>query len=169
VDFSGVYGVNNNVIPASRLATMPKASQAGTQTSGRTGTIASYAEMAHRQADLPRHRNMKHIVPSVYILASGPNGTLYIGVTSDLYARMAQHAQKLIPGFSSKYGVTQLVYFEQHTTMNAAIAREKQLKKWNRAWKLRLIEQMNPGWDNLFDHLTGEISQGPFDPSLVMP
>jgi putative endonuclease len=148
---------------------MPKASQAGTQTSGHTGIIASHAQTAQRQADLLRHRNMKPIVPSVYILASGTNVTLYIGVTSDLYARMAQHAQKLIPGFSSKYGVTQLVYFEQHTSMDAAIAREKQLKKWNRARKMRLIEQMNPGWINLFDHLTGEISQGPFDPSLVMP
>jgi putative endonuclease len=112
---------------------------------------------------------MKRIVPCVYILASGPNGELYIGVTSDLYVRMAQHAQKLIPGFSSKHGVTQLVFYEQHTSMEAAIAREKQLKKWNRAWKLRLIEQMNPGWANLFDPATGEIRGGPFDPPLVMP
>jgi putative endonuclease len=112
---------------------------------------------------------MKRIVPSVYILASGPNGTLYIGVTSDLYLRMAQHSQKLIPGFSSKHGVSQLVYYEQHETLAAAITREKQLKKWNRAWKLRLIEQMNPSWSNLFNPETGEISGGPFDPSLVMP
>ena len=112
---------------------------------------------------------MKHIIPSVYILASGPNGTLYIGVTSYLYGRKAQHTQKLIPSFSSKYSVTQLVYYELHETMDAAIAREKQLKKWNRAWKLRLIEQMNPGWKNLFDPATGEIRGGPFDPSLVMP
>ncbi len=112
---------------------------------------------------------MKRIIPSVYILASGPNGTLYIGVTSDLYRRMAQHVQKLIPGFSSRYGVTQLVYYELHETMDAAITREKQLKKWNRAWKLRLIEQMNPGWANLFNPATGEIHSGPFDPTLVAP
>lgn len=108
-------------------------------------------------------------VPCVYILASGPNGTIYIGVTSDLYGRMAQHVQKLIPGFSSKYGVTQLVYLEVYDTMEVAIAREKQLKKWNRAWKLRLIEQMNPGWRNLFNAATGEILGGPFDPKLRMP
>jgi putative endonuclease len=112
---------------------------------------------------------MKSIVPSVYILASGPNGTLYVGVTSNLYVRMAQHTQKLVPGFSSKYSVTQLVYYELHKTMDAAILREKQLKKWNRAWKLRLIEQMNPAWENLFDPKTGEIRGGRFDPALVMP
>lgn len=82
---------------------------------------------------------------------------------------MAQHSQKLIPGFSSKYGVTLLIYYEQHLNMEGAITREKQLKKWNRAWKLRLIEQMNPGWINLFDPVSGEIRGGPFDPSLVMP
>jgi putative endonuclease len=112
---------------------------------------------------------MNRIIPCVYFLSSGPNGTLYIGVTSDLYGRMPQHAQKLIPGFSSRYGVTQLVYYELHDTMDIAIAREKQLKKWNRAWKLRLVEQMNPGWKDLFDPATGEIRGGPFDPSLVMP
>ena len=99
-------------------------------------------------------------VPCVYILASGPNGTLYIGVTSDLYGRMARHAQKLIPGFTSKHGVTHLVYFEVHETMDAAILRETQLKKWNRVWKLRIIEQMNPGWLDLFDPTTGEIRGG---------
>ena len=106
---------------------------------------------------------MRLTVPCVYILASGPNGTLYIGVTSDLYSRMAKHAQKLIPGFTSKYGVTHLVYYELHETMDAAILREKQLKKWNRAWKLRIIEQMNPGWADLFNPATGEIRGGPDD------
>lgn len=101
--------------------------------------------------------------PCVYILASGPNGTLYIGVTSNLHDRMAKHSQKLIAGFTAKYGVTHLVYYEMHATMPDAIVREKQLKKWNRAWKLRLIAQMNPGWVNLFDPETGEISPGPFD------
>ena len=108
-------------------------------------------------------------VPCVYILASGPNGTIYIGVTSDLFARMAQHAQKRVAGFTSKYGLTQLVYFENYETMDAAIKRETQLKRWNRIWKLRLIEQMNPVWANLFDAATGEIRGGPFDPPLCMP
>ena len=108
-------------------------------------------------------------VPCVYILASGPNGTIYIGVTSDLFARMAQHAQKRVPGFTSKYGVTQFVYFEIYETMDAAIKRETQLKRWNRIWKLRLIEQMNPVWADLFDAATGEIRGGPFDPPLRMP
>ena len=103
---------------------------------------------------------MRQKVPCVYILASGPNGTLYIGVTSDLYGRMAQHTQKLIPGFTSKYGVVHLVYYEVHETMDAAIKRETQLKRWNRIWKLRNIEQMNPGWDDLFNPLTGEILAG---------
>ncbi len=103
--------------------------------------------------------------PCVYILASGQNGTLYIGVTSDLPARMAQHTQKLVPGFTAQYNVTQLVYYERHETLDEAIAREKQLKEWRRLWKLRLIEQMNPEWLNLFDPNTGEIAQGPFDKS----
>ncbi len=102
-------------------------------------------------------------VPCIYILASAPNGTLYIGVTSDLYGRMAEHVQKLRPGFAAKYNVTRLVYYEHCETMAEAIAREKQLKHWNRAWKLRLIEQMNPGWDDLFDRVRNEILAGPFD------
>jgi putative endonuclease len=109
--------------------------------------------------------HMRSKSPCVYVLASHPNGTLYIGVTSNLYARMAQHAQKLIPGFTSQYNVTQLVYYEMHETLDRAIAREKQLKEWRRLWELRLIEQMNPEWRNLFDPQTGEISSGPFDKS----
>ncbi|MEQ1671246.1 MAG: GIY-YIG nuclease family protein [Hyphomicrobium sp.] len=101
--------------------------------------------------------------PCVYILASGQNGTLYIGVTSNIYARMAQHSQKLVPGFSAQYSVTRLVYFELHHRMEQAIKREKQIKEWRRLWKLRLIESMNPGWVDLFDPATGEIMQGPFD------
>jgi putative endonuclease len=103
--------------------------------------------------------------PCVYILASHQNGTLYIGVTSDLHTRMAQHTQKLIPGFTERYDVTQLVYYELHQTFEQAIGREKQLKEWRRQWKLRLIEQMNPQWLNLFDPQTGEVSAGPFDKS----
>jgi putative endonuclease len=104
--------------------------------------------------------------PCVYILASGTNGTLYVGVTSDIRARMAQHAQKLVPGFTARYGVTRLVYFELLETMEQAIRREKQLKEWQRIWKLRLIKQMNPGWLDLFDSYTGDIKPGLFDQSV---
>lgn len=108
---------------------------------------------------------MRVKTPCVYILASGQNGTLYIGVTSDIHARMVQHTQKLFVGFSSRYDVRRLVYLEMLETMEKAIRREKQLKNWRRVWKLRLIEQMNPGWVDLFDVTTGEIKAGPFDQS----
>jgi putative endonuclease len=99
--------------------------------------------------------------PCVYILASKPYGTLYTGVTSDLHKRMAQHAQGLIDGFSKTYGISTLVYYEMHEAMDAAIAREKRIKRWRREWKYRLIEQMNPEWRNLFDSRSGEIAFGP--------
>lgn len=83
---------------------------------------------------------MRDLDPCVYILASGPNGTLYIGVTSDVHGRMAQHAQKFVPGFTARFGVTQFVYCEFNETMDVAIRREKQIKEWRRAWRLRLIE-----------------------------
>ncbi len=102
----------------------------------------------------------KRKVPCVYILASKPYGTLYIGVTSDLYGRMAQHSQGIFDGFTNRYGVTRLVYYEMHATMPEAIEREKRLKRWRREWKYRLIEQMNPPWDDLFDPATGEIGFG---------
>ena len=82
--------------------------------------------------------------PCVYILASRRNGTLYIGVTSSIADRMFTHQHALLPGFTSKYDVKRLVYYELHETMELAILREKRLKKWNRLWKIRLIEQMNP-------------------------
>ncbi|MEX1094678.1 MAG: GIY-YIG nuclease family protein [Planctomycetales bacterium] len=91
--------------------------------------------------------------PAVYILASKRNGTLYIGVTSDLVARIWQHKNDVAEGFTKKYGVHSLVYFELHGDMEAAIVREKRLKKWNRAWKLRLIEEKNPNWDDLYESL----------------
>jgi putative endonuclease len=87
--------------------------------------------------------------PCVYILASGRHGTLYIGVTSNLLARLQQHREGTIKGFTSRYGVTRLVHFEMADTMEAAIGREKALKKWNRDWKLNLIEAANPDWDDL--------------------
>lgn len=80
----------------------------------------------------------------VYIMASQRNGTLYTGVTSNLVQRIRQHKDNLVEGFTSRYGVKMLVYFEVHETAESAIVREKQIKKWNRAWKLNLIEQNNP-------------------------
>jgi putative endonuclease len=91
----------------------------------------------------------------VYILASQKNGTLYVGVTSNLPARIWQHKQEQTEGFTSKYDVKLLVYFERHDRMLDAITREKQIKKWNRAWKLRLIETANPEWRDLFDEIAG--------------
>ena len=87
--------------------------------------------------------------PCVYILASGRHGTLYIGVTSDLLARLTQHREGLVKGFTSRYEVTRLVWYEMADTMEAVITREKQLKRWNRDWKLNLIERHNPEWSDL--------------------
>ena len=91
--------------------------------------------------------------PSVYILASKRNGTLYVGVTSDLVKRCWEHKNGMIEGFTKKYGVHDLVYYEMHVDMLSAIAREKQVKKWNRAWKVRLIEESNPGWRDLWQEI----------------
>ena len=88
--------------------------------------------------------------PAVYILASQRNGTLYIGVTSDLVQRVWQHRNDLVEGFTKKYGVHRLVYYELHADMTEAIQREKRLKKWNRAWKIELIEKENPEWLDLW-------------------
>jgi putative endonuclease len=89
----------------------------------------------------------------VYICASKRNGTLYVGVTSDLVKRSWEHKNKLVRGFTEKYGVDKLVYFELHADAENAIRREKQIKKWNRAWKLRLIEEKNPEWNDLFEEI----------------
>jgi len=91
----------------------------------------------------------------LYIMASKRNGTLYVGVTSNLVQRTWQHKDDQLEGFTSKYGVKMLVYFEVHDTAENAIAREKQIKKWNRAWKLNLIEQHNPEWRDLYDSIIG--------------
>ena len=91
--------------------------------------------------------------PCVYILANKQNGTLYTGVTSDLVKRIWEHKNDFVKGFSQKYGVHRLVFFEQHEDMVAAITREKQIKKWNRSWKLRLIEERNPEWRDLYENL----------------
>jgi putative endonuclease len=86
----------------------------------------------------------------VYILASKRNGTLYIGVTNDVERRTYEHKNNVFPGFTQKYGVHMLVYYEMFTDIDDAITREKQLKKWNRAWKIRLIEKHNPKWEDLY-------------------
>ncbi len=104
--------------------------------------------------------------PCVYILASAPNGVLYIGVTSDLQLRITQHERGLIEGFTKRYGVKLLVYYEMFETMPEAIKREKHLKVWQRAWKVRLIKGANPEWRNLFDPSTGEIANLPIDAEL---
>jgi putative endonuclease len=86
----------------------------------------------------------------VYILASKKHGTLYIGVTNDLVRRVYEHKTKAVPGFTTRYGVDKLVLFEIYDDAASAIAREKELKKWRRDWKTRLIEEQNPNWDDLY-------------------
>ncbi|MCG2837858.1 GIY-YIG nuclease family protein [Photobacterium sp. WH77] len=93
--------------------------------------------------------------PCVYILASKKNGTMYIGVTSNLVNRIWLHKQKEKDGFTKKYNVLRLVYFEQVDDMYSAIQREKQLKKWRRQWKINLIEKSNPQWRDLYSEITG--------------
>ena len=85
----------------------------------------------------------------VYILASRRNGTLYVGMTDDLVRRVWEHRIGAVPGFTRKYGVKMLVWYEQHETRETAFNRERQIKKWNRAWKLQLIERSNPTWKDL--------------------
>ena len=91
----------------------------------------------------------------VYILASRIGGTLYIGVTNDLVHRVGEHRLELMKGFTKRYGVHKLVYFEQFDDIENAIVREKRLKNWNRAWKVRLIEELNPNWDDLYPGIAG--------------
>jgi putative endonuclease len=88
------------------------------------------------------------------MLASNRNGTLYVGVTSDLLSRIWQHKNDQVEGFTKRYGIHNLVWYEPHPTMESAISREKNIKKWNREWKLALIERMNPQWQDLFEELT---------------
>jgi putative endonuclease len=88
--------------------------------------------------------------PAVYILASKRNGTLYVGVTSDLVKRIWEHKNNVAEGFTKQYGVHQLVWYELHESMESAIEREKRLKEWKRVWKLELIERSNPAWQDLY-------------------
>ena len=94
----------------------------------------------------------------VYILANQRNGTLYIGVTSDLIRRVWEHKNKLVEGFTQRYDVDKLVYFEQCSDIESAIHREKRLKRFNRKWKLELIETENPEWKDLYSELTSGLS-----------
>jgi len=89
----------------------------------------------------------------VYIVASRRNGTLYTGSTEDLGVRIEAHKAKALPGFTARYGVDQLVWFESHPTREGAFKRERQIKEWRRAWKLELIERRNPRWDDLHPDL----------------
>ena len=98
----------------------------------------------------------------VYILASGTYGTLYVGVTGDLIGRIWQHREDLVDGFTKKNAVHRLVWYEVHDSPDEAITREKRIKKWNRDWKVNLIQGMNPGWEDLFDSLaSNEIGPPP--------
>jgi len=98
----------------------------------------------------PRDDSMSKL-PCVYLLASKRNGTLYVGVTSDLIKRVWEHKNHVVDGFTKQHGVDQLVWYEVHETMESAIQREKALKEWQRAWKLKLIEEFNPDWKDLYD------------------
>ena len=93
--------------------------------------------------------------PAVYVLASERNGTLYIGVTSDLVKRVWEHKNNLVEGFTKRYRVHHLVWYELHESMNSAIEQEKKMKEWERAWKIRLIEENNPNWNDLYDSIVG--------------
>jgi putative endonuclease len=91
----------------------------------------------------------------VYIMTNRKGGTLYIGVTNDLARRGYEHREKMQKGFTEKYNLNRLVYYESYPTAPEAIAREKAMKKWNRAWKIRRIEEMNPDWRDLYSELNG--------------
>ena len=90
----------------------------------------------------------------VYILANRKNGTLYTGMTNDLVRRTFEHKQRLANGFTKKHGVKNLVYFEAHEDVRQALQRERNLKRWRRAWKIDLIERQNPNWQDLYDTIT---------------
>jgi len=90
----------------------------------------------------------------VYILASRPGGTLYVGVTNDLVRRVSEHREGLVKGFTKQYGVKTLVYYEQHETIPLAIQREKNIKHWSREWKIDLILSLNPSWRDLYSDIT---------------
>jgi putative endonuclease len=100
---------------------------------------------------------MRDHIYFVYILASRRNGTLYVGVTNDVVRRTWEHKKDIHAGFTKKYGIHILVWYEVHGSIHEAIAREKRIKRWNRDWKIKLIEKENSGWNCLWERLTGEI------------
>ena len=103
--------------------------------------------------------------PCVYILASHRNGTLYVGVTSNLPGRIWEHKHDQVASYTQRYGVHRLVWFEQHTSMAAAITREKSIKRWHRQWKLQLIEGINPAWRDLYPDILDSAGNGE-DPDM---
>ena len=103
----------------------------------------------------------------VYLLASKKHGTLYLGVTNDIVRRMYEHRAKAVQGFTKRYGVDKLVWFEIYDDAIAAIAREKELKKWRRDWKIRLIEEQNPGWVDLISIREFQVDIGVMDSGLA--
>ncbi|MFN7137252.1 MAG: GIY-YIG nuclease family protein [Thermomonas sp.] len=110
--------------------------------------------------------------PAVYMLATGRRGTLYVGVTSNLIARVWQHREHAADGFTKRYGIDILVWYELQDSIEAAIQREKRLKRWNRGWKLRLVEEANPEWRDLWPAIlrqdeasTGNMDQERFPPA----
>ncbi len=108
--------------------------------------------MSFRRKPESRKTSM-HKHPAVYILASKRNGTLYIGVTSDLIKRVWEHKNDMVDGFTKRYGIHRLVWYEVHENMASSIEREKRLKKWKRKWKLELIESSNPNWQDLYNSI----------------
>ena len=104
------------------------------------------------RGSLPKLSCMSYFV---YMLASQKNGTLYVGVTNDLIRRVYEHKSKSVPGFTSRYGVDRLVWFDQTDSVESAISTEKRLKRWNRAWKMALIEKANPDWRDLYPEIVG--------------
>jgi putative endonuclease len=115
------------------------------------GSLVSFWTLEWRE----RIRRMQERNPCVYLLASQRNGTLYVGVTSNLLARIWQHRNNMIDGFTQCHRVHGLVWFEPHETMESAIAREKAIKAWKRAWKIELIEKSNPYWPDLYAEICG--------------
>lgn len=101
-------------------------------------------------------------IPTVYLLASSRHGTLYCGVTSNLFSRISLHKQGYFPGFSKKYNIKMLVWFQEYPTMAEAIKREKQIKEWLRGWKIELIEKMNPTWRDLYEETCGLVDPSTF-------
>jgi putative endonuclease len=112
---------------------------------------------------------MQDKLPATYILASGRNGTLYVGVTSNLVKRGWEHRESITGGFTARYGVHRLVHYELHGDMEHAILREKRLKKWNRAWKVRLIEERNPEWRDLWEEILGMVPASLESPGFPPP